>query len=160
MNCHRLRRTVAGAAAAFAFAAALAVPAQAAAPASETWTNHVDRPYLSCPGFDVDGVWDISHKLTFFYDANGIAVRDQERVDFSGTFVNETSGAAVADSGAIIFFDTLAPDGSYLTTYSTQVRHSAYIHGAGRVDFQTGTFHGRDGESEAGVAALCAALAE
>lgn len=160
MNRHRLRRTLAGATAGLAFAAALAAPALAAAPSTETWTNHVDRPYLSCPGFDVNGVWDISHELTFFYDASGVAVRDQERIDFRGTFVNQVTGASVADGGSIIFFDTLAPDGSYLTTYSVQVRHSAYLHGAGRVDFQTGTFHGRDGESEAGVAALCAALAE
>jgi len=65
-----------------------------------------------------------------------------------------------ADSGSIIYFDTLAPDGSYLTTYSIVVRHSAFMHTALRIDFQAGTFHGLDGESPAGVAALCAALAE
>ena len=90
-------------------------------------------------------MWTISHKLTFFYDATGLAVRDTERVDFSGRFVNAETGASVPDSGSIIYFDTLAPDGSYLTTYSTQVRHSAYIHSAGRLDFQNGTFTGRDG---------------
>ena len=159
MNRHRIRRTVASVTASLAFVAAIAVPAQAAAPSVETWTNHFDRPYLSCPDFDVNGVWDIAHRLTFFYDPNGVAIRDQERVDFEGAFVNATTGASVPDSGSIIYFDTLAPDGSYLTTYSTQVRHSAYLHTAGRRDFQTGSFVGRDGESAAGVAALCAALA-
>ena len=159
MNRPRLRRPLAATAASLAVLAIAAAPAQAWTPSVETWTNHVDRPYLSCPGFDVNGVWDISHKLTFFFDATGVAVRDQERVDFSGAFVNATSGAWVADSGSINYFDTLARDGSYLTTYSTQVRHSAFIHSAGRVDFQAETFKGRDGESAAGVAALCAALA-
>ena len=159
MNRHPRLRTLAGTTAGLALAAALAVPSQAASPAVETWTNHVDRPYLSCPGFDVNGVWDITHRLTLFFDGDGVATRDQERVDFSGSFVNAVTGAAVPDSGSIIYFDTLAPDGSYLTTYSTTVRDSAWIHAAGRFDFQTGRFVGRQGETDAGVAALCAALA-
>ena len=156
----RFSRVLAVAAASLAFVATAAVPVQAASPSVETWTNQVDRPYLSCPGFDVNGVWAISHKLTFFYDAAGVAIRDIERVDFRGRFVNAETGAWVPDSGSITYFDTLAPDGSYLTTYSTQVRHDAFIHSAGRLDFQTGTFSGRDGETAAGVAALCAALGE
>jgi hypothetical protein len=161
VHLHRsLRRSIATGAATIAVLTVIAAPAQAAAPSVETWTINVDRPYLSCDGFDVNGVWTISHKLTFFFDASGLAIRDIDRVDFSGRFVNSVSGASVPDSGAIIYFDTLAADGSYLTTYSTQVRHSAYIHSAGRVDFQKGTFDGRVGESADGVAALCAALGE
>lgn len=160
MNRTQIRRTVSATAASLAFVVAMAAPAQAAAPAVETWTNHVDRTYFSCDGFDVNGVWDIAHTLTFFFDANGSAIRDTERIDYRGRFVNVETGAWVADSGRITFFDTLAPDGSYLTTYATQVRHDAFIHGAGRLDFQTGTFRGKDGETAAGVAALCAALAE
>ena len=160
MNRNQIRRTVTAVAASLAFVATMAAPAQAAAPAVETWTNHVDRPYFSCGGFDVNGVWDIAHRLTFFFDANGVAIRDIERVDYQGRFVNAETGAWVEDSGLIIYFDTLAPDGSYLTTYSTQVRHDAFIHGAGRLDVQTGTFRGKDGETSAGVDALCAELAE
>jgi hypothetical protein len=104
------------------------------------------------------GVWDISHKLTIFSDASGDPIRDIERVDFRGAFVNSETGASVPDSGSIIFFDTLAPNGSYLTTFMNQVRKSAWMHGAGRIDFHTGTYHGHDGETAAGVAALCAAL--
>jgi hypothetical protein len=157
----RRRRSIAAAAGSLVFLAGLAIPAQAASPSVETWTNHVDVPYLSCPGFDVNGVWDISHRLTFFFDANGVAIRDTERVDYSGRFVNaNATDSWVPDSGSILYFDTLAPDGSFLTTISNQVRHSGFTHTAGRFDYQTDAFRGRDGWSDASVAALCAALSE
>jgi hypothetical protein len=155
-----LRRSLASVGAAIATLALLVGPATAASPTVESWTNHVDRPYLECAGFDAVGVWDIRHKLTFFFNSSGVAIRDTERVDYAGRFVNSVTGAWVADSGSTTYFDTLAPDGSYLTTYANVVRHSAYIHSGGRIDFQTGTYHGNDGESAAGVAALCAALGE
>jgi hypothetical protein len=130
----------------------------AATPTVDSWTVHVERPFLDCPDFAVVGVWDISHKLTLYFDSEGTATRDTERVDFAGQLVNASTGASVSDSGTRIFFDTLAPDGSFLTTYMVSVRHSTYIHGAGRTDFQTGDFHGRDGLDPAGIAALCEAL--
>jgi hypothetical protein len=113
---------------------------------------------VDCPGFPVTGVWDITHRLTIFFDSAGTAIRDIEAVDFAGRLVNASTGAWVADSGSRVFFDTLAPDGSFLTTYAVQVRHSAYVHGAGRIDFQTGEFRGLDGLDPAGIAALCEAL--
>jgi len=149
-------------AAALALAAATlligAAPAAAATPRVDSFTVHVERPFVDCPGFSTVGIWEISHKLTIFSDEAGVATRDIEAVDFSGRIVNAATGAWVADSGSRIFFDTLAPDGSFLTTYMVQVRKSAYVHVAGRTDFQTGDFHGRDGLDDAGVAALCAAL--
>lgn len=160
MDRRSLRRMVVSSAASLAIAATIAGPASAARPSVDTWTNSVDRYYLSCDGFDVNGVWEISHKLTFYLDASGVPVRDMEQVEFVGHFVNTVTGASVPDSGSIRWFDTLAPDGSYLTTYQTTVRHSRWIHGAGRIDFQLGVYHGNDGEDAAGVAALCAALGE
>jgi hypothetical protein len=133
-------------------------PAAAATPTVDSWTVHVERPFVDCPDFAVVGVWDISHKLTLYFDSEGTATRDTERVDFAGQIVNTSTGASVPDSGTRIFFDTLAPDGSYLTTYMVQVRHSTYVHSAGRIDFQTGDFNGRDGLDSAGIAALCEAL--
>jgi hypothetical protein len=135
-----------------------AAPVAAAAPTVETFTVHVERPFVDCPGFSTTGVWDISHVLTLFYDSSGTAIRDIERVEFTGRIVNASTGAWVADSGSRAYFDTLAPDGSYLTTYMVEVRHSAYVHSAGRVDFQTGEYHGRDGFGPGGIAALCDAL--
>jgi hypothetical protein len=135
-----------------------AAPAAAATPTVDSWTVHVERPFVDCADFSVMGVWDISHRLTLYYDSAGTAIRDTERVDFAGRLVNTSTGASVADSGTRIFFDTLAPDGSFLTTYSVQVRHSAYVHTAGRTDFQTGDFNGLDGMSPANIAALCETL--
>ena len=149
-------------AAALAMASAVlligATPAAAATPTVDSWTVHIERPFLDCADFSVVGVWDISHRLTVYFDSEGTAIRDIENVDFAGRLVNASTGASVADSGSRIFFDTLAPDGSYLTTYSVQVRHSAYVHAAGRIDFQTGEFHGRDGMDAANISALCEAL--
>jgi hypothetical protein len=135
-----------------------AAPAAAAAPTVTTSTVHVERPFVDCPDFSVVGIWDITHRLTLFVNAEGTPTRDIERVDFRGRLVNTSTGASVPDSGSRIFFDTLAPDGSYLTTYGVQVRHSQYVHTAGRTDFQTGVFHGRDGMGPGSISALCDAL--
>jgi len=148
--------------AAFAMAcAAMALGAGGAAavtPTVDTWTVHIERPFIDCAGFSVLGIWDISHRLRVFVDANGTPIRDIEQVDFSGRLVNTSTGAWVPDSGARTFFDTLAPDGSFLTTYMVQVRNSSYVHTAGRTDFQTGESTGLDGFTPANIAALCEAL--
>ena len=132
----------------------------AAAPIVHSSTVHVERPFIDCPTFSTLGVWDISHRLTIFVDSEGTPIRDIEQVDFEGRIVNTSTGAWVADSGARTYFDTLAPDGSFLTTYAVEVRHSDYLHGAGRTDFQTGDFKGLDGFAPANVDALCEALGE
>ena len=87
-------RRMAAVASALAIALLAAGSAAASAPVSESWTNSVDRPYLDCPSFTVNGVWQISHTLTFFYDKSGAAVRDTELIDFRGSFVNATTGAS------------------------------------------------------------------
>ncbi len=129
----------------------------AASPQVDTWTNTVDVPYFDCGPFDAHGVWTITHRLTLYADAEGIIVRDREVVDFRGAFVNPDTGAAVADSGRIIYFDTLAPDGSYLTTMQNFHRVSRFLHEAGRFDFQTETLHGMT-TFDAGIDAVCAEL--
>jgi hypothetical protein len=133
-------------------------PAAAAAPAVDSWTVHVESPFIDCPDISTLGVLDISHRLTLFVDSEGTPIRDIEQVEFSGRIVNTSTGAWVADSGSRTFFDTLAPDGSFLTTYMVEVRHSDYIHGAGRTDFQTGDFNGLDAFDPANLDALCEAL--
>jgi len=133
-------------------------PAAAVTPTVDSWTVHVERPFIDCPDFPTLGVWDIKHRLTLFVDSEGTPIRDIEQVEYSGRIVNTETGAWVADSGARTFFDTLASDGSFLTTYMVDVRHSAYIHGAGRTDFQTGDFSGLDALDPANLAALCEAL--
>jgi hypothetical protein len=137
--------------------AAGAGTAVAYTPHVETWTNHVEVGFIDCPDFATIGTWDIRHKLTLFVDASGTPTRDIEQIDFVGRITNAETGAWVADSGARTFFDTLAPDGSFLTTYMVSLRQG-YLHGAGRDDFQTGSFSGLDAFSDANLAALCEAL--
>jgi hypothetical protein len=154
------KHRIAALAMASAALALTAAPAAAMAPITETSTVDVERPFLDCPGFNVIGTWQIDHKLTFFFDSDGVAIRDIERIDFAGRLVNAATGSWVADSGSRTYFDTLAPDGSYLTTYQVQQRQSRYVHTAGRTNFQTGEFHGRDGMSPDGIDALCGALGD
>ena len=152
-----LRRTIAAAIAVLGLTLATAGVSLATSPQVYTWTNPVDVEYFDCGSFQAHGVWDISHRLTFFLDANGVATRDMEVVSFVGAFVNPNTGASIPDSGRVTYWDTLDADGNYLTTVSTVERHSAYFHGAGRTNFQTGTFRGLD-KFDAGIPAACAAL--
>ena len=151
---HRVAALVMASVAAMASVGAVA----AAAPVVDSSTVHVERPFIDCPDFSTLGVWDINHRLTLFVDSEGTPIRDIEQVEFSGRIVNTSTGAWVADSGARTYFDTLAPDGSFLTTYAVEQRHSLYIHGAGRTDFQTGDFNGLDAFDPANLDALCEAL--
>ena len=134
-----------------------AQPAAAASPEVYTWSNDVDAAYFDCGSFEAHGVWTVSHVLTFYLDQEGTAIRDREKVEFTGAFVNPETGASIRDSGQIMWFDTLAPDGSYLTTMSNVIRRSDYFKVAGRTDFQHGTFHGVD-RFDVNIPAACAAL--
>jgi len=152
-----IRRLLVAATTAGALAAVLAIPAAARAPEFRTWSNDVDVPYFDCGSFEAHGVWTISHRLTLFHDASGTAVSDHEIVDFKGAFVNPDTGASIPDSGRIVFFDTLAPDGSYLTTIQNTVRRNRYLHESFRYDFQADAFHGTS-RFDAGIEAACKAL--
>lgn len=151
------KRTLGGAAAALVCAIGLTLPAAASAPQVYTWTVNVDVEYFNCDTFVAHGVWSISHRLTVFLDKSGTPASDHDVVTFDGAFVNPVSGASIADSGRIIYFDTLDAGGKIVTTIQNFVRHSAYLHEAGRYDFQTGTFHGTS-RFDAGIPAACAAL--
>ena len=154
---HSFRHRMSAIALAGIAAVAIAGPAAAVTPTVETRIDHVVVSWFDCGGFTVLAEWDIAHKITYYYDSDGVAIRDIERVDFTGRLSNPVSGAWVTDWGTRIFFDTLAPDGSFLATTMVTVRKSAYLHDAGRVDFQTGVAHGRF-YGDADVAALCEAL--
>jgi len=154
------RSTLIGAIAAAGLAISSAAPVSAAAPQVSTWSHQaVDPDYFECNGQPIDGIWTTSHRLTVFTTNGGTPVRDIEDMTFTGSFVNPANGRSIADSGHAIFFDTLDPDGNYLTTMMNSVRHSAYFHVAGRDDFQTGAHYGVN-RWDAGIAAACAALGE
>lgn len=152
----RLRRIGSGLAA-IGLALGVSGTALAFQPQVYTWSNPVDTEYFDCGTFVAHGVWEVSHRLTFFVNDAGTPIRDIEVIEFVGAFVNPLTGASIADSGRITFFDTLDANGDYLTTMSNVVRHNPYLHSAGRSDFQSGAYHGMD-RFDAGVAAACAAL--
>jgi hypothetical protein len=150
-------RTIGSGLAALGLALGISGTALGAQPQTDSWTNQVDRPYFDCGSFEAHGVWTITHHLTLFLGEAGQPIRDIEVVDFAGAFVNPLTGASIPDSGRITYFDTLDANGDYLTTMANVVRHNAYLHSAGRSDFQTGTYAGMD-RFDAGVAAACLAL--
>jgi hypothetical protein len=157
VNGHLSRLAVATVAA-LTMGTALISTAFAAAPTIDTWSNHVvSVDYFECGQQAINGDWTISHHLTTFYNKDGSPARDIEKIDFVGAFVNPANGASIADSGQIVFFDTLAPDYSYLATVMNVVRKSAYLHAAGRNDFDSGKSVGMD-NWDAGVDGACAAL--
>jgi hypothetical protein len=143
--------------AAAVLALALAGPAAAAGPTVEAWTNTRDVPYFDCPaGFTVNGVWTVSHSLKTWFHADGTPDRDIEQVSFTGAFVNHRNGKSIADAGKVIYFDTLGPDFSYLSTDANVVRKSTYFKVAGRAT-NDGSFHGVD-QFDVNIPAACAAL--
>ena len=154
----RTRTTIGGAPLALGLLLGAVAPASASTPQVFTWTHHaVDPDYFECNGQPITGDWQTSHRLTVFFNANGTPQRDTEDMTYSGAFVNPANGLSIPDSGRSIFFDTLDASGNYLTTIVNSVRHSAYLHAAGRSDFQTGAHMGMDNWN-AGVGAACAAL--
>ena len=66
-----------------------AVPALAVTPTVETHTNHREVPFVDCPDFATMGVWDFEGKLTFYYDSDGVRIRDREQVEFTGRILKK-----------------------------------------------------------------------
>ena len=118
----------------FALVLALAAPVAASRPDVVTWTNQVDAPYFDCGTFEAHGVWTVSHELKTFFNGAGDPVRDIEQMSFEGAFVNPNTGASISDSGKVIFFDQLAPDFSYLSTYASVLRRSELLQGRGTAE--------------------------
>lgn len=161
---HRLRALLGATAVGAALVMALAPAAAAAAPEVYLRNGNSYSPgYYHCGpasgGFDIDGDWAITGRLTVFVTNDGVPVRDIEEIHFDGRWVNPSNGKWTSDKGGLTFFDTLNPDGSFDTTFLNMHRAGSYLHVAGRVNFQDGSFRGH-GESDAQVAALCAALSD
>lgn len=168
MQGHR-RIGLLAASAALAISTAGAGAVFASGPAFDSWTNHRDGPALDCPTFVAYGEWELVHTLTIWFDANGAPQRDIERLVFTGRFYNPETGTSVADRGTKRFLDTLAPDGSYLSTVMTYQRIDRYVGEAGRVvlgaqdevgDQPELRSVGHEGFTDANIAALCNALSQ
>jgi hypothetical protein len=167
MNGHR-RIGLLAASAALAITTIGAGSAFAAQPYTDAWSGHFAFPAEDCGSYWVWGEFTINHKLTVYLDAAGNATGDLERIDYVGRFYNPDTGVSSPDRGTKRFLDTFAADGSYASTIMTFQRIDQYVGEAGRVVLGAQDANGDQAElrvvghlgyNDAGVAALCAALA-
>jgi len=150
-----------------ALVAALAVPATAAAvePTRETVTLHrVVNPFVTCPGFAVIGVFDLTREITTFYDQTGTPLKRIIYAEFTGTATNDVTGYTLPTSGVRIFHYDLTTSEFFSTGSNTLFA----VAGGGTVTLGTGRLvfdaqgrliehSGPDRADE--IAQLCAALA-
>ncbi len=150
-----------------ALVAALAVPATAAAvePTRETVTLHrVVNPFVTCPGFAVIGVFDLTREITTFYEQTGTPLKRIIYAEFTGTATNAVTGYTLPTSGVRIFHYDLTT-GEFFSTGSNTL---FAVPGGGAVTLGTGRLvfdaqgrlvehSGPDSADE--IAQLCAALA-
>jgi hypothetical protein len=167
MAMRRLSGRRIGALVAGLLALAIAGPVAAASPLVEEGTFHREGPFLDCPGFTAIGSWEIHRKITTLVDGTGLPVADHVHVDFRGRIYNPANGASVPDRGLRSFRDELAPDGSFLSTIFTFERTNPYVHEAGQWRLGPSDANGdqpllrqvgKEGFTDANIAALCAAL--
>jgi hypothetical protein len=132
-------------------------PVSAAAPQVYPSSGDVDREYFDCGTFMAHAIWHVEDTYTLFTDNAGTPIRDIEKVLFTGSFVNPLTGASIKDSGQIVWFDDLNPDGSFAATWRNVIRKSDYFKVAGREDLQTGVWRGVN-QFDVNIPAACAAL--
>lgn len=169
MNGHR-RIGLLAASAALAITTLGAGSTFAAAPYTESWTGqYADSQFYCAGGFWAWGEWTINHSLTVYFDKNGNAVGDLERIDYTGRFFNPDTQVSVADRGTKRFLDTFAEGGGYASTVFTYQRTDKYVGEAGRVILGPSEEDGYQKELRSvghfgftveNMAALCEALAQ
>jgi hypothetical protein len=72
----------------------------AMAPKVQTVTLHRDFGVVgSCPGFDVTATFDPTRRITTFYNAEGIPIRQHVHVEVPGTVTNSVTGKSLATTG-------------------------------------------------------------
>lgn len=84
--------------------AVLALAAAGTAAAAEPTTIHQSFPrsiphYLPCPGFWIDGEFQVDRTTTTFYDQGGTPIRTVMHVQSNGTLSNPLTGMSIADTG-------------------------------------------------------------
>jgi hypothetical protein len=111
-------------------ASALAVP-----PTVETITLHRDLGVVgSCPGFDVTATFDPTRRITTFYNAEGIPIRQQIHAEIPGTVTNSVTGKSLVTTGVRnITIDLLTGE-----TKSTATNVHVIVPGAGTVQLAAG----------------------
>jgi hypothetical protein len=123
-------------------AVVVAGPAAASAPTTTTQSFHRSVPgFLTCPGFAVQGDFDITRTTTTFYDQAGAPVRIVSHIDATGTLANPLTGKTLADaSNFMITTDLVAGT----TTFTGKLRvdtapgEGVLFESVGRVVFTPG----------------------
>jgi hypothetical protein len=148
-------------------ASSMVAPVQAASPDIVTVQLHRNFPYVDCGTSWIWGSWDVTRRVTTFFDASGTPTSDIYDIRFAGIVYNPATGASVPDSGVNDFHDQLAPDGSFSSTLWTFQRTNPYVHEAGlrqlgpsdaNGDQATLRQVGYQGFNDTTIAELCAAL--
>jgi hypothetical protein len=126
-----------------AFAVA-ALAGAATADATAPTTTHQSFPrsiphYLACPGFWIDGEFQIDQTTTTFYAADGTAIRIVRHVHSDGTLSNPLTGKSLADTGSFTVTVDLTTgertiDGNLNT--ATNPGGGVIYHAVGRLAFE------------------------
>ena len=70
----------------------------AAAPSTIEVSFHSSQPhFLTCPGFAVDGEFDVTRRITTYFDAAGNPIRIVAHVTGTGTMSNPLAGKSLPD---------------------------------------------------------------
>jgi hypothetical protein len=85
----------------------VAAPAQAIPPKTERFSDSGTQPWTSCDGFDIIVNFELTARITEFYDANGDLVRVVGYFHGTGELVNTVTGKTNTGSGPTIVFDNL-----------------------------------------------------
>jgi hypothetical protein len=111
---------------------AFAVP-----PTVETVTLHRDLGVIgSCPGFNVTATFDPMRRITTFYNAEGIPIRQQVHAEIPGTLTNSVTGKSLPTTGIRnITTDLLTGE-----TKSTATNVHVVVPGQGTVQLAAGLF--------------------
>jgi hypothetical protein len=85
-----------------------AAPAQAApvthTTESEEFTGTIEK-WRECDGFDINLEFDVTLRITQYYDANGDLVRERVKAYGTGTLINSETGETNTGSSPQIYFN-------------------------------------------------------
>jgi hypothetical protein len=148
--------------------AALAFAGSAAAMQPTTTQQQFHRSipnFATCPGFAVDGEFEITRTDTIFYDSSGQPIREVLHVEFVGTLTNPLNGKFLLDSGRrVSTFDLVSGTGSSSgSRVDTVPGLGVVFQDTGRLVFDPNGdvifAAGRHDELDGNLAPLCAYLA-
>jgi hypothetical protein len=89
---------------------------------------------IGCSGYNVVAEWDVTRRVTTFYDSDGNPIRVHRHIQFEGTLTNSVTGKSLLDKGTF----TLTSDLASGTLVVTGAQRHTIEHGRGIVIQGTG----------------------